>query len=819
MLLGALGFSQVSAAYSEGLIVEEEWPDPELIFSQDNSDPVSEELTQADVRELEEYFAYNDTDWSDELIEDLQDEDGGISDTDSGLADTDILDASDDILDDAELFSEDEAQPATEEDPLIAEADETEEPGSEETDALPDPSAAAVETAYEYGRFDEKLFAASGGSACSWVFGTQLSGGALSLYQSRVSYYAQNWKTGTLDLTFKVTNSPVTFDATDHMVSFYDDTGKLKYRVDTTSDVYAQAKSDFEYVMQASVDALLYDHPEVFWYRAGTFKYGVSASYSNGKWTGFISSMKNTPGIIYSGADSAETISAYRAAVGSVCSGIRAAADYNQDGAVTDAELLQSIHDYLCERLYYDREGLSTYTQTHDYRIFSSIGAFLDSAGTGVVCEGYAKAFKVLCDNLGFDCILIGGKTASGEGHMWNAVQIDGTWYLVDVTWDDQRSGPPAYTYYLTCNQSGRTSSGNFGGTSDRPHIFVYPVLTSHAHSFAIQDVSIPDVSAADGEILPLREYRICAEDGISYYTDHAYITAITPPTCTLPGYTSYTCSEDGFSKNGSSVPALGHSYENGICVRCGLGDDLANAVIEAGTMLYTGKPVIPAVKVSFGDTLLLQDVDYTVTVENNTNIGTASLTVCAANGSIWHGQQTVSFQIQPRPVGTASVTPIADKTYDGNTKTPPIILHYNGQVLRNGIDYTVTYSKNRAVGTASAVVNGIGNYTGQRTVTFQILPPRVTGTSLTAGENAGRAVLTWKGLQGLSLNGYQIQYAATSAFSGAKSLTVSAGKTQAALSALPSGKPIYVRIRAWVTVSGVRYYSEWSIIRKAMIK
>ena len=60
----------------------------------------------------------------------------------------------------------------------------------------------------------------------------------------------------------------------------------------------------------------------------------------------------------------------------------------------------------------------------------------------GPVCDGYARAFKVLCDRLGIGCVLENGyaKTApqsEGGFHMWNAAQIGTDWYGVDVTWND----------------------------------------------------------------------------------------------------------------------------------------------------------------------------------------------------------------------------------------------------------------------------------------------------------------------------------------------------------------------------------------------
>ena len=92
----------------------------------------------------------------------------------------------------------------------------------------------------------------------------------------------------------------------------------------------------------------------------------------------------------------------------------------------------------------------------------------------GVVCEGYAKAFKVLCDQLGVPAVCVSGlsdKSRTGSGHMWNLAQIGGSWYLVDVTWDDSdTAGAQASSrrYLLVSNYTNnmlltsRQASGNF---------------------------------------------------------------------------------------------------------------------------------------------------------------------------------------------------------------------------------------------------------------------------------------------------------------------------------------------------------------------
>ncbi len=78
-----------------------------------------------------------------------------------------------------------------------------------------------------------------------------------------------------------------------------------------------------------------------------------------------------------------------------------------------------------------------------DVEAWKCISALEGRNGTaGPVCEGYARAFKVLCDRLEIPCVLTDGTAIAhlgdtAEEHMWNYVQLDGNWYAVDVTWND----------------------------------------------------------------------------------------------------------------------------------------------------------------------------------------------------------------------------------------------------------------------------------------------------------------------------------------------------------------------------------------------
>lgn len=108
----------------------------------------------------------------------------------------------------------------------------------------------------------------------------------------------------------------------------------------------------------------------------------------------------------------------------------------------TDAPVYEQVR-YLNRVLTQTNSYNSGITTAEDMDPWGCISALSGRVGTeGPVCEGYSKAFKVLCDRLGIGCVLVEGDAKSNVddipgAHMWNYVCVDGQWYAVDVTWND----------------------------------------------------------------------------------------------------------------------------------------------------------------------------------------------------------------------------------------------------------------------------------------------------------------------------------------------------------------------------------------------
>lgn len=119
----------------------------------------------------------------------------------------------------------------------------------------------------------------------------------------------------------------------------------------------------------------------------------------------------------------------------------------------SEYEKLLFLHDYLAENVTYDKGGPDPQSQRESHTI---VGSLLNSA---CVCDGYARAYRLLCDQLHLSCIVaIGDSTAMGnEGpHAWNFVKLDNKVYHVDVTWDSFLAAEncPVTDYYFLRNDA-----------------------------------------------------------------------------------------------------------------------------------------------------------------------------------------------------------------------------------------------------------------------------------------------------------------------------------------------------------------------------
>lgn len=112
----------------------------------------------------------------------------------------------------------------------------------------------------------------------------------------------------------------------------------------------------------------------------------------------------------------------------------------NSSSSMTPREKLNYFKTQICQMVSYNDEAADEDTNTNYGNPWQLVWVFDENNATNVVCEGYSKAFKYLCDQVGISCLLVTGMMDGGTGagpHMWNLVKLDGYTYLVDVTNSD----------------------------------------------------------------------------------------------------------------------------------------------------------------------------------------------------------------------------------------------------------------------------------------------------------------------------------------------------------------------------------------------
>lgn len=243
------------------------------------------------------------------------------------------------------------------------------------------------------------------------------------------------------------------------------------------------------------------DHPEIFWI-GSAFRYGYGSassrisSYNSSTGKGTVNFTFSLMFYLYTtnGFDIRSTgISAYNFRnKTNIANGVQLFKSSKEtilaqcpEGSRYDK--LLTAHDWLtqhnCYNRYYPTNPRSAIGDTPWCALSALEG---NNELQAPVCEGYARAFKVLCDAMDIPCILMAGNACntpggSSGGHMWNYVQMENRkWYAIDVTWDDPSvygktdfvSGFESHDWFLL---GSTTDVGNFSGFSNFSFIESHP--------------------------------------------------------------------------------------------------------------------------------------------------------------------------------------------------------------------------------------------------------------------------------------------------------------------------------------------------------
>lgn len=102
---------------------------------------------------------------------------------------------------------------------------------------------------------------------------------------------------------------------------------------------------------------------------------------------------------------------------------------------MSEYDTVNYFHDTIIKKCVYNENA---YYRDRAY------GALIEGSAT---CQGYSKAFMLLCNKAGIENTIAVGDARGG--HMWSLVRLDGEWYNVDTTWDDNElEGYSDFIYY-----------------------------------------------------------------------------------------------------------------------------------------------------------------------------------------------------------------------------------------------------------------------------------------------------------------------------------------------------------------------------------
>lgn len=141
-------------------------------------------------------------------------------------------------------------------------------------------------------------------------------------------------------------------------------------------------------------------------------------------------------------------------------------------GGKNDYQKTKAIYDYIASNIDYA-------DSVNDTDLYSAYGALINNEA---VCQGYSQLLYRLLSEAGVRNRVVEG-TSEGINHAWNLADIDGTCYLMDVTWDSTFNGRTTH-YFLKGSSdfdSYTSMQTHTTGSGDPDHSAMYPDYTAAA--------------------------------------------------------------------------------------------------------------------------------------------------------------------------------------------------------------------------------------------------------------------------------------------------------------------------------------------------
>ena len=226
---------------------------------------------------------------------------------------------------------------------------------------------------------------------------------------------------------------------------------------------------------QSAIEALVYENPDIFYLDVTKMYINIEkiSKITGTKYNVYIDNGCDITYLadgFYTKEDVEEYENQIEQAKNKIITSVQGKSDY---------EKIKLVHDYLIDTVEYEADS-------SQYNLYDIYGALVNKK---CVCEGYAKAFQYLMNELGIDnTIVIGTGTNSkneAENHAWNYVKLDGNWYAIDTTWDDpiisgggKLTKKLRYKYFLKGSNTMSENHFPSGKFTQQGQLFKYPELS-----------------------------------------------------------------------------------------------------------------------------------------------------------------------------------------------------------------------------------------------------------------------------------------------------------------------------------------------------
>ena len=474
---------------------------------------------------------------------------------------------------------------------------------------------------------------------------------------------------------------------------------------------------------------------------------------------------------------------------------------YNED----NYHKVLAVHDYIVQNISYD----------YSLNNHSGYNAIVDK---NVVCQGFASITCKMLKELG-----VGVRYITSTDHAWNIIKLGYYWYNTDNTWDENTttSSSISYKYFLK-------GSNDFDDEHPRESKFTtsefkaqFPTSTTNysysgqtQKSIASATVKVDDQTYTGSALTPLVSVTLNGSTltkGTDYTVSFSDNTEIGTATVTITGIGNYTGKITAnfkivapyvgivsnikyISKDANSIKLSWGSAANATAYklyRSTSEDGYYTLILDTDSNSYTDYSLSP-------NTTYYYKVAAYKTVNGKTFSGNYSNVL------------SVTTDAELISIASASVK-INDQTYTGSALTPSVSVTLNGTTLTRGTDYTVSYSNNTSIGTATVTVTGIGNYTGKVTAHFNIVAPTIGSISSIncTTKDTNSAEISWS--SAYNATSYKL-YRATSQ-NGTYSLIAITDSTSYTDYSLNPNTTYYYKVIGYKTVGGQNFYGNYSSV------